>query len=84
MFNFSLSFVLALFYRFLSFILYPCLFLTIQPDGMVKFAHERADLPVRKARTQTGEYYGIRVDGTLIADARDSTTRIDQVQRDFI
>ena len=31
--------------------------LTIQPDVVVKFAHERAD-----------EYYGITVKGTLIAD----------------
>ena len=39
--------------------------LTIQPDGMVKFAHERAD-----------DYYGITVEGTLIADGGDSTTTI--------
>jgi len=31
--------------------------LTIEPDVVVKFAHERAD-----------EYYGITVEGTLIAD----------------
>ena len=31
--------------------------LTIQPDGMVKFAHACAD-----------EYVGITVEGTLIAD----------------
>ena len=31
--------------------------LTIQPDVVVKFAHERAD-----------EYYGITVEGTLMAD----------------
>ena len=42
--------------------------LTIQPDGMVTFEHERGDLAVRKVRTQTGEYYGITVEGTLIAD----------------
>ena len=39
--------------------------LTIQPDVVVKFAHERAD-----------EYYGITVEGTLIADGGDSTTAI--------
>jgi len=39
--------------------------LTIQPDVVVKFAHERAD-----------EYYGITVEGTLIADGKDSTTAI--------
>ena len=31
--------------------------LTIEPDGVVKFAHERAD-----------DYYGITVQGTLVAD----------------
>ena len=31
--------------------------LTIQPDGMVKFAHERAD-----------DCYGLTVEGTLVAD----------------
>ena len=39
--------------------------LTIQPDAVVKFAHERAD-----------EYYGITVEGTLLADGGDSTTAI--------
>ena len=39
--------------------------LMIQPDVVVKFAHERAD-----------EYYGITVEGTLIADGEDSTTAI--------
>jgi len=37
--------------------------LTIQPDIVVKFAHERAD-----------EYVGITVKGTLLADGGDSTT----------
>ena len=50
--------------------------LTIQPDVVVKFAHERADLLVRRARTQTGDYYGITVEGTLIAGGGDSTTAI--------
>ena len=39
--------------------------LTIQPDVVVKFAHERAD-----------DYYGITVEGTLIADGGDSSTAI--------
>ena len=39
--------------------------LTIQPDVVVKFAHERAD-----------EYSRITVEGTLIADGGDSTTAI--------
>jgi len=39
--------------------------LTIQPDVVVKFTHERAD-----------EYYGITVEGTLMADGGDSTTAI--------
>ena len=39
--------------------------LTIQPDVVVKLAHERAD-----------EYYGITVEGTLVADGGDSTTAI--------
>jgi len=39
--------------------------LTIQPDGMVKFAHGCAD-----------DYYGITVEGTLVADGGDSTTTI--------
>jgi len=39
--------------------------LTIQPDVVVKFAHERAD-----------EYSGITVEGTLVADGGDSTTAI--------
>jgi len=39
--------------------------LTIQPDVVVEFAHERAD-----------DYYGITVAGTLIADGGDSTTAI--------
>ena len=39
--------------------------LTIQPDGVVKFAHERAD-----------DYYGLTVEGTLIADGEDSTGTI--------
>lgn len=39
--------------------------LTIQPDGMVKFAHERAD-----------DYYGITVEGKLVSDGGDSTTAI--------
>ena len=39
--------------------------LTIQPDVVVKFAHERAD-----------EYYGITVKGTLVAAGGDSTTAI--------
>ena len=39
--------------------------LTIQQDGMVKFAHACAD-----------EYAGITVEGTLIADGGDSTTAI--------
>ena len=37
--------------------------LTIQPDVVVKFKHERAD-----------DYHGIAVEGTLIADGGDSTT----------
>ena len=39
--------------------------LTIQPEVVVKFAHEHAD-----------DYYGIAVEGTLIADGGDSTTAI--------
>ena len=39
--------------------------LTIQPEVVVKLAHERAD-----------EYYGITVKGTLMADGGDSTTAI--------
>ena len=39
--------------------------LTIRPEVVVKFAHERAD-----------DYYGITVEGTLIADGGDSTTAI--------
>jgi len=39
--------------------------LTIQPEVVVKFSHERAD-----------DYYGITVEGTLIADGGDSTTAI--------
>jgi hypothetical protein len=39
--------------------------LTIEPDAVVKFAHERAD-----------DYYGVMVEGTLIADGVDSTTAI--------
>ena len=39
--------------------------LTIEPDVVVKFAHERAD-----------DYYGITVEGTLVADGGDSTTVI--------
>ena len=39
--------------------------LTIQPEVVVKFAHERAD-----------DYYGITVEGTLIADGGDSTRAI--------
>ena len=39
--------------------------LTIQPDIVVKFAHERAD-----------DYYGLTVEGTLLADGQDSTTAI--------
>ena len=39
--------------------------LTIQPDVLVSFAHERAD-----------DYYGIAVEGTLIADGGDSTGTI--------
>ena len=39
--------------------------LTIQPNVVVKFTHERAD-----------DYYGITVEGTLIADGGDSTTAI--------
>ena len=39
--------------------------LTIQPEVVAKFAHERAD-----------DYYGITVKGTLIADGGDSTTAI--------
>ena len=39
--------------------------LTIQPDVVVKFAHARAD-----------DYYGITVEGTLMADGGDSTTAI--------
>ena len=55
--------------------------LTIQPDVVVKFTHERAD-----------DYYGLTVKGTLIADPSlrsrvtsggDSTLWIDQVQRDI-
>ena len=49
----------------LPFILYPCLFLTIQPDVVVTFEHERAD-----------DYYGLTVEGTLIADGEDSTGTI--------
>ena len=37
--------------------------LTIEPDVVVKFAHERVD-----------EYVGLAVEGTLIADGRDSNT----------
>ena len=39
--------------------------LTIQPNSLVKFAHERAD-----------DYYGITVEGTLIADGGDSAGTI--------
>ena len=39
--------------------------LTIQPDVVVKFKHEHPD-----------DYYGITVEGTLIADGGDSTTAI--------
>ena len=39
--------------------------LIIQPNVVVKFAHERAD-----------HYYGITVEGTLVADGGDSTTAI--------
>ncbi len=39
--------------------------LTLQPDVGVKFTHERPD-----------DYYGITVEGTLIADGDDSTTAI--------
>ncbi len=39
--------------------------LTIQPDVVVKFRHDRPD-----------DYYGITVEGTLIADGGDSTTAI--------
>ena len=39
--------------------------LTIEPNVVVQFAHERAD-----------EYYGITVEGTLIADGGDSSTAI--------
>jgi hypothetical protein len=39
--------------------------LTIQPDVVVKFAHERAD-----------DYYGLTVKGTLIADGGDPTGTI--------
>ena len=39
--------------------------LTIEPEVVVKFAHERAD-----------EYYGIIVKGTLMADGGDSSTAI--------
>ena len=39
--------------------------LTIQPDVVVKFAHECAD-----------EYYGITVEGTLVVDGGDWTTAI--------
>ena len=47
--------------------------LTIDPDVVVKFRHERAD-----------EVVGITVEGTLMADGGNSTARIDRVQRDFI
>ena len=43
----------------------PCLFLTIQPNVVVRFAHERAE-----------DYYGITVKGTLVADGRDSARTI--------
>ena len=39
--------------------------LTIQPDVVGKFAHERTD-----------EYSGVTVEGTLMADGGDSTTAI--------
>ena len=39
--------------------------LTIEPEVVVKFRHEQAD-----------DYYGITVEGTLIADGGDSTTAI--------
>ena len=39
--------------------------LTIEPDGMVKFAHERAD-----------DYYGITVEGTLMADEEIEYSRV--------
>ena len=39
--------------------------LTIQPDVVVTFAHDRAD-----------DYYGITVKGTLIGDGEHSTTAI--------
>jgi len=39
--------------------------LTIQPDVVIKFRHERAD-----------DYYGLAVEGTLMADGDDSTTAI--------
>ena len=39
--------------------------LTIQPDVVVKFAHERAD-----------DYSGITVEGTLVADGGDSRTAV--------
>ncbi len=39
--------------------------LTIQPDVVVKFAHTRAE-----------EYYGLTVEGTLIADGGDSDTAV--------
>ena len=37
----------------------------IQPDVVVKFAHERAD-----------DYYGLTVEGTLVADGGDLTGTI--------
>jgi len=39
--------------------------LTIRPDVVVKFTHESAS-----------DYYGLTVNGTLIADGEDSTTAI--------
>jgi len=39
--------------------------LTIQPDVVVKFTHDRAD-----------DYYGITLEGTLVADGGDSATAI--------
>ena len=45
--------------------------LTIQPDVVAKFAHEHADDVASLTK-----YYGITVEGTLIADGGDSTGAI--------
>ena len=44
--------------------------LTIQPDVLVSFTHERAE-----------DYYGITLEGTLVVDGGDSTAKFDWLQR---